>query len=304
MELLHAYSLERLALMSEPQANGAAFRTVKGTVLRWTGNGVNNGVADSLGIRKRQNLDTYHVDFSDAIDPARLESYWVTVGWLVAADRGSTDATITANELGLGDLLTTPKDIFKVTNGQPVYVEAAYNPITLEGRWYASGVLVKSGQVAPMSRKVVRMTLASSQGGVYTIKDIYVGRFAGNEEPRLRRWKSVTLPPVTNGHSSNVSIADGDTSTVGGTKIDSTYTIPAGTMGVVAQCTMLSVDNLADLTATVTDGTLTSTVRTSDMDNQLVQTDPSKGHSVFIGSLTPTPGATVLTVGVKAVDRA
>ncbi|MNG11759.1 hypothetical protein D3C84_953220 [compost metagenome] len=67
---------------------------------------------------------------------------------------------------------------------------------------------------------------------------------------------------------------------------------------------MLSTANLADLTTTVSDGTKSSTLTTSNMDNQLIQTDPSKGHSVFIGSLVPTPGATVLTVGVKAVDRA
>jgi hypothetical protein len=290
--------------MSEAYVVGSTYLTVKGTVLRYTAGTANGLAADSSGLRKRAgSYDNIFVDITDAIDPARGDSHWVTVGTLVSPDVAA-GATSTSNEFYIGTVALRPFEVFGVTNGQPAYLELAYNPITGEGRFYSNGILVKTAAVGGLSPKVIRIGMGASSNQAFTHKDIYVGRFEGNEEPRLRRWKSTTLPVVSNGIGNEVIVCDGTLKSVGATKLDNTYAIPAGTLAVVAQSTMLSTDNLADLVATITDGTKTSTVRSTSMDNILAQLNPSKGHGVCVGQLAPTPGATVLTVGVKAVDRA
>jgi hypothetical protein len=304
LELLHAYSLERLAQIVESTTGSQLFRTIRGTVIQWSTAGSTTLLVDSTGIRSRAATDTLYLDFTDAIDASRTESYWVTGGWLMSPDSAAY-AINTSNVFAFGNgVIGTPKLVFDVTNGQPAYLEVAYNPITQEVRFYSNGTQVYTGSFAG-GRTNIRMSINSGSSGNYTIKDIYVARFEANEAPRLRRWKSVTLPAVTNNiGGETINPPDGSVKSIGATELENTYTIPAGILGLVVQASMFAPDNLSDLVATVKDGTKTQTKRSSRMSNALTQTDPSLGHSVNVGTLVPTAGATTLTVGVKAVDRA
>jgi hypothetical protein len=303
LELLHAYSLERLAQIVETNTSAVPYKVIKGTVIQWTGTNANPVSVDATGLRTRSSIDSMYIDFSDAIDATRVDSYWVTAGVLMAADNASY-ATLASNLFAFGNgVVGTPKLVFDVTIGQPAYVELAYNPITNEVRFYSNGTQIYSGSFAG-GKTSFRFALNGS-GGNFTVKDIYVARFEANEAPRLRRWKSVTISPNTNGiGSETINPPDGSVKSIGATELENTYTIPAGVLGICVQSTMFAPDNLSDLVTTMKDGTKTQTKRSSRMSNALTQTDPSLGHSVNVGSLVPTNGATTLTVGVKAVDRA
>lgn len=304
MELIHAYSLARLAQINEPQG-GPATRAIKGTAMSTynMGSGVLNG--DAAGLHFSGNYNTVYMDFSDGIDASRTESYWVTTGWLIGCDAVAA-GNWTAGIFGIEAVgILAPSQVFPLTNYQPAYVELALNPITGQYRAYVNGSKINEGTWDKTKRQI-RLMYGPGFGYFYTMKDLYVGRFNGDEEPRLRRWKSVTLPPVTNdiGSSAALQSVDGTVATVTAAETTNTYAIPEKTLGIVAQSSMLTPDSLSDLVTTMNDGTVTKTARNSNLSNQLVNTLPRVGQGVSVGTIVPTAGATTLTVGVKAVDRA
>lgn len=304
MELIHAYSLERLAQINEPQGAPSA-RLVKGTAMNATGFGSGALVGDATGLRFSAKYNTVYMDFSDAIDTSRTESYWVTTGWLIGCDNQAS-GNWTSSVFGIdADGILAPSGVFPLTNFQPAYIEFALNPITAQYRVYVNGTKVGEGNWTVASR-LIRIMNGLGSGYFFTLKDLYVARFNGGEEPRLRRWKSVTLPALTNGIGTPAALqtVDGTQATVTVAETTNTYNIPARTLGIAVQSSMLTPDGASDLVATLKDGTITKTKRSSNLTNVLVNTLPRVGMGVGVGSITPTTGATTLTVGVKAVDRA
>lgn len=304
MELIHAYSLERLAQINEPQGAPAA-RLVKGTAMNATGFGRDALVGDATGLRFNANYNTVFIDFSDALDASRTESYWVTTGWLIGCDTVAS-GNWTAAIFGIENLLVlAPSEVFPRTNYQPAFIELALNPITGDWRAYVNGTKVKEGT---WNKTAIRnyIMYAPGYGYFFTVKDLYVARFNSDEEPRLRRWKSATLPALTNGIGTPAILqtVDGASAKVTAAETTNTYNIPARTLGIAVQSSMLTPDGLSDLVTTVKDGTSTKTKRSSNLSNVLVNTLPRVGMGIGVGSITPTAGATTLTVGVKAVDRA
>jgi hypothetical protein len=304
LELIHAYSLERLTQINEPQGTPTT-RLIKGTGLVASGmaSGVLNG--DATGLRFSANYNTVYMDFTDAIDASRTESYWVTTGWLIGCDAVAAGNWTTAI-FGIEAVgVIAPSQIFPLTNYQPAYLEIALNPITAVYRVYVNGSKIVEGNW-DKTKRLIRLMYGPGFGYYYTMKDLYVGRFNGDEEPRLRRWKSVTLPAVTNGIGTPAVLqtVDGASATVTAVETTNTYNIPAKTLGIAVQSSMLTPDGLSDLVTTLKDGTLTKTSRSSNLSNQLVNTSPRVGQGIGVGTIAPTAGATTLTVGVKAVDRA
>lgn len=305
MELFHAYALDRLQVVNESRNTPDVYRRVRGTVIVWAGTGSDLiGVASS-GLKADARYHTAYVDFSDAVDPARTESYWVTVGFqLENGNAGGLTWNISIFALDDASPLASPAAAFGVSNNQPCYVEIAWNPITKMGRMYANGTKIAEVANCDPVRKYARIMWGYGATVWYNYKSIYVGRFEGNEEPRLRRWSATTLVPNTNELGSAVNLTDGTVASVDATPKRLTYTIPANTHGLVVQSTMNSPQNASDLSVTTTDGTQTKTVRSSKASNILDVAEGALGHSVLVGALTPTPGATSLTVDVKALDRA
>lgn len=248
--------------------------------------------------------DSIGVQTGDAQDAARTESYWVTAGALISPDAANA-ANAPYNMIAFATSpILNASQIFAVSSGLAAYVEVAYNPITGEVLAFVNGTqLYRHPNVGVVAKPFINFAIAATVDRQYTIKDMYVARFEGNERPYLRRWKSVTLDPVTNELGAGVSMADGTVVSVGDTVKKLTYTLPATALGVVTQVTMTSPDGASDLSSTVTDGTITKTVVSKDAPNVATQTTPRVGHAANIGQLTPTANATTLTVSVKAVNR-
>jgi hypothetical protein len=303
LELIHAYSLERIAQMSEAKVAPAS-RVIKGTALRCDALTLLALSCDAGGMHCSANANTVYVDFSNAVDASRVDPYWITVGWLIVPDTVAS-GTWTSGIFGMGSVgVVAPSSVFPVTNGQQAYLEFALNPITGVLKVYVNGTVIFTTTYNTAER-LVRIMYGPGFGYLYTIKDIYVARFENTEEPRLRRWKSVTLPAVTNNIGSNAALqtVDGTQVSIGASEVQATFTIPPKTLGICAQSSMLAPDNASDLVTTLTDGTINKSLRTSDMNNQLVVDLPRKGHSVHAGNIIPAANATTLTLGVKAVTR-
>lgn len=305
MELIHAFSQERLAKCATNAPSGS-YKVVAGTVVQWTSSSSTaNLIADALGIRVKMYSDSIGVQTGDAQDSSRSTSYWVTAGALIAPDNVSA-ATAPYNMIAFAtSAILSAATIFGLSNNLPAYVEVAYNPITGELRAYVNGIQAyRHPNVGAVPNPFINFAIAATVDRQYTIKDMYVARFEGNEQPYLRRWKSVTLDPVTNELGAGISMADGTVVSLGDAVKKATYTLPAGALGVVAQVTMTSPDGASDLSSTITDGTISKTVVSKDAPNVPTQTTPRVGHAANIGQLTPTANATTLTVSVKAVNRA
>lgn len=309
MELLHAYPTSRLA-----RANGIAFTTngqmVPGTKILFAGSTL---IANETnGLSGTFTRETITADITDGVDPARTESYWVTCGWKWTS-RGSNGAPGNALFLGTKSL-ASPNQIFAMAGGvvgsQVAYVEQAYNPITKEIRIYVNGNRLAGNFVHDNSVLSVNLCRTTGDGASVWITDIYIARFEGNEEPRLRRWKAEALLPATNGIGANIDKVDGQVVSVQGTELVATYTLPANTIAAVVDVSAESVNNASDLTGRVTDGTTTSNKRLTGFNGPLgtvagVGSVPYdfRGHGMAAGSVKPAANATTLTVGVKAVDR-
>lgn len=313
MELIHAYPAAKLQ-----RANTATFQAagqmIPGTRVLFSLPAAGWGltIAADKGIDCSFARDTITMSMEGGVDPARTESYWVTCGWKWTS-RQSVSVPAQAVYLGTTPL-ATPDQIFALAGGvvgqQIAYTEIAYNPITKEIRVYVNGnrlpgSFTHNGSVlsAFVSRNVAYSVSAY-------VSDIYVGRFEGNEEPRLRRWKMEMLAPVTNGIGANIDKTDGQVVSLQGTELVATYNIPANTLAVAVELAAESVNNASDVTTRITDGTTTVNKRSTGFNGPLgtqagTGTNPYdfRGNGLPAGQIKPAAGATTLTVGIKAIDR-
>lgn len=313
MEILHAYSAARLAKANNVTYT-AAGQIIPGTKIMFS---LPNGgwalIANANGLTIAYNRENMTMDITDGIDPARTESYWVTCGWKWTS-RSGVSVPEAAVYLGT-KALASPDQIFALAGGaigaQVAFTEVAYNPITKEIRVYVNGNRLPGTFTHDDSVLSVGFGRNVGRGASTYVADMYVARYEGNEEPRLRRWKMDTLVAATNElGSANVENVDGAVASVQAVELKATYAIPTGALAVVAHTSAESVNNASDLVSRVTDGTTTATKRQSSFKDPLgtivsQATTPYnwRGHGMVAGSIKPAAGATTLTVGLKAVDR-
>ncbi len=311
MELLHAYPNAKLA-----RANGVVYSTpgqlIPGTRIQFSlPSATWSLIADvTNGFNLTFNRETMTLNIDDCVDPARTESYWITTGWKWTS-RSASGVSNVSVMLGTTQI-ASPSQIFALAGGvvgaQVAYTELAYNPITKEIRVYVNGNRFPGTFTHDGSSQTVRLAQVTPVAAPVYLGDIYVARFEGNEEPRLRRWKMETLAPVTNGIGANIDKVDGQVASVQGTELVATYNIPANAMAIAVDVSGESVNNASDITTRITDGTTTSNKRNTGFNgplNTVATGSPVdfRGNALIAGTVKPAANATTLTVGVKALDR-
>lgn len=311
MELLHAYSIDRIKKVAAVTAVNNGLTRIKGTPFDWRsteGAGTALLIHPTLGFTISQNTAGLGIDLTPYLTGSS-DPYWITVGWVSycstnRAAASAQDLIRLTNGAGGGSYVPVAANvaIFNSLPGYSNYVEFALNPVTNNYELYLNGNLIAQGGSSDL--RFLNTTLYTSFSEINYSREFYVARFDNAERHYLRRWACETLVPATNNIGAGILLTDGTMSTVKETALAATYPIPAAALGVAVDVSAVSPDLTSALKIDFTDGTK-STSKTSSAFIRTLNTDGgSVGHAVSMGSLTPTKGATTLTVTATALDRA
>lgn len=306
MELLHAYSIDRIQKMATPVSPRGLYR-IKGTPFDWQAGSDNAAITinQSLGLTVNHLTSGLGIDLTPYVTGG-VDPYWITVGWMAYC---STQRAVTSGQdairlsNGLSGGYTSVISFVSLFNSLPAtsnYVELSYNPVTNTFELYVNGVLVTQG-TAPGRFLHLAPYLAFSE---FTyIREIYVARFNNVERRFLRRWGCETLVPATNNIGAGILNTDGTMSTVKEVGLAATYPIPAAALGISVDVSAVSPDLTSALKVDTTDGTKSISKTSSVFIRTLDAGIGAVGHAVSVGGLTPTKDATTLTVTATALDR-
>lgn len=307
MELLHAYSLDRIKKIAANSVSSTWTR-LKGTPFDWycgyaVGTALN--INQTYGIQIRQDAEALGIDLNPYITGS-TEPYWITVGYLAnvvsvrAAGTASSFAKLSNGPTGGASTIASMTQIFNNLVAQ-VYVEVAINPVASVYEIYANGILVSNGSAG--SYRFLQMLTYSGLSDFTYARDIYIARFDNVERHWLRRWSCETLVPATNNIGAGILLTDGTVATVKETPLSATYPIPAAALGVAVDVSAMSPDLASGIKIDFTDGTKSKSKTSSAFIRTLDTTAGAVGHAVPMGGITPTKDAPTLTVTATAVDR-
>lgn len=306
MELLHAYSIDRIQKMATPVSPSGLYR-IRGTPFDWKAATANAAITThpSLGLNVSLITCGLGIDLTPYVTGG-VDPYWITVGWMAycytqRAVTTSQDAIRLSDGMSGGyTSVIAFADLFNSVPGTSNYVELSYNPVSNAFELYVNGVLITQGTGG--GRFLHLAPYLSFSESIY-IREIYVARFNNIEQRFLRRWGCETLIPATNNIGAGILNTDGTMSTVKEVGLAATYPIPAAALGISVDVSAVSPDLTSALKVDTTDGTKSISKTSSVFIRTLDAGIGAVGHAVSVGGLTPTKDATTLTVTATALDR-